>query len=87
MCVCVDVLVSLCPCVTHSRVCVLGVGLCTRASEQARNESACEILRAAGVGNKDLDASQEFHHCFFFGDLNYRVNIGRQPIGGHIEVR
>lgn len=41
----------------------------------ARNKSCEEILSGARVGNRLLDASAQHHHTFFFGDLNYRVDL------------
>eukprot|EP00035_Acanthoeca_spectabilis_P028507 m.471030 g.471030 ORF g.471030 m.471030 type:complete len:635 (+) comp30503_c0_seq1:218-2122(+) len=41
----------------------------------ARNKSCEEILSGARVGNRLLDATTQHHHTFFFGDLNYRVDL------------
>ena len=51
----------------------------------ARNQSVAEILRGAHVGHPDCDLTQQFHHVFFFGDLNYRIDLSVAPTGGHIE--
>jgi hypothetical protein len=37
------------------------------------------------VGQRDCDLTQQFHHVFFFGDLNYRIDLSVAPPGGHIE--
>lgn len=51
----------------------------------ARNSSITEILRGANVGNLDCDLTEQFHHMFFFGDLNYRVDFATTPKGGHTD--
>ena len=53
------------------------------AHAKARNASCEQILKGARLGNKDYDASAQFHHCFWFGDLNYRVDIEAPPRCGH----
>jgi len=40
-----------------------------------RNDSVREIFQGARMGNKQLDAASQFHHCFFMGDMNYRTNL------------
>jgi hypothetical protein len=42
-----------------------------------RNANVAEILcaRGARVGEKWLDPTVQFDHCFFMGDLNYRVDL------------
>ena len=42
-----------------------------------RNHNVRNILKGISLGSKDLnfcDASNHFHHLFFFGDLNYRID-------------
>eukprot|EP00753_Platysulcus_tardus_P021908 PLAT9164.1.p1 GENE.PLAT9164.1~~PLAT9164.1.p1 ORF type:complete len:1966 (-),score=1089.21 PLAT9164.1:159-5909(-) len=41
----------------------------------ARNQNVGEILGGARVGIKELDATTQFAHCFWMGDLNYRVDM------------
>lgn len=40
-----------------------------------RNASVAEIFHGARIGRKALDLGSQFHHCFFMGDMNYRVDI------------
>lgn len=41
-----------------------------------RNHDVFEILRAcSAAGKQRLDIAQRYHHCFLFGDLNYRINM------------
>ena len=40
-----------------------------------RNRMAMEVQAGARVGNKLLDPSSQFHHTFWAGDLNYRVEF------------
>jgi len=43
---------------------------------KARNDMCREILKETrGIGVRHLDVASEFDHCFWFGDLNYRVNL------------
>eukprot|EP00729_Bicosta_minor_P012135 gene12135-8459_t len=41
----------------------------------ARNASVEEILSGARVGDTTIDPAVQFHHCFVFGDLNYRSDV------------
>ena len=41
-----------------------------------RNQNFHDILRGLSVGHKgygDFDLTNQFHHMFFLGDLNYRI--------------
>ena len=41
-----------------------------------RNQNFRDIVKGLGLGPKNLgmfDSSNQFHHMFFFGDLNYRL--------------
>jgi hypothetical protein len=40
-----------------------------------RNRSCEQVLAGARVCDRALDASCQHHHTFFFGDLNYRVDL------------
>ncbi|CAN0473260.1 unnamed protein product, partial [Ascophyllum nodosum] len=41
-----------------------------------RNASCAEILQGARLGERpSVDLDMQFHHVFWFGDLNYRVNF------------
>ena len=48
---------------------------------KARNSDCREILREALVGNKQLDVISQFDHCFWLGDLNYRVDVDGSKAG------
>lgn len=39
-----------------------------------RNRNVAEILNGIRLGNWDVDIDQQHHHCFFFGDMNYRID-------------
>lgn len=57
----------------------VGCHLCAHEGQQhynARNSSCAEILEGARLGNRMTDVSLNGHHCFFMGDLNYRVDFG-----------
>jgi len=34
------------------------------------------ILKGCRIDNTDIDLANQFHHAFFFGDLNYRIDLG-----------
>ena len=40
-----------------------------------RNANVRAILKGARVGNKELDLGCQFHHAFWFGDMNYRLQF------------
>jgi hypothetical protein len=40
-----------------------------------RNGNCEEICRNARIANKQLDVISQFDHCFFLGDLNYRIDL------------
>lgn len=40
-----------------------------------RNADCASILGSTGVGLKRVQLDCQFDHCFFFGDLNYRVDL------------
>jgi endonuclease/exonuclease/phosphatase family metal-dependent hydrolase len=49
--------------------------LAAHASEtNNRNSDIASILKTLGLGNPNYDTGHQFHHCFFMGDLNYRLN-------------
>lgn len=57
---------------------ILFVG-CHLASSQertaVRNTNILEIVDSLKIGNKELDIFSQFHHVFWMGDLNYRVDL------------
>ena len=62
----------------------VGCHLCAHEGQQhynARNSSCAEILEGARLGNRMTDVSLNGHHCFFMGDLNYRVDFGVLDLG------
>jgi len=40
-----------------------------------RNTVVSEIMNRIQLANKDSDLASQFHHVFFFGDLNYRLEM------------
>lgn len=45
-----------------------------------RNDSCVEILQGARLGDRrNVDVDSQFHHVFWFGDMNYRISFGLQP--------
>ncbi|OQR98644.1 phosphatidylinositol-3,4,5-trisphosphate 5-phosphatase [Achlya hypogyna] len=40
-----------------------------------RNSDCAEILNGARVGLKSLSIDHQFDHAFWFGDMNYRINL------------
>ena len=48
-----------------------------RGEQAARNSHVSTIVQKVRHGNPDLDITHQFHHCFWFGDLNYRIDVAR----------
>jgi hypothetical protein len=48
------------------------------AHQLRREQDAGSILCGCRLGNKVLDAGHQFHHCFWFGDLNTRLRPSMQ---------
>lgn len=44
-----------------------------------RNNDVGHILKSLGLGNPNYDAGHQFDHCFFMGDLNYRIESFPYP--------
>jgi endonuclease/exonuclease/phosphatase family metal-dependent hydrolase len=42
---------------------------------EQRNASIVEILGGVRAGDKRIDISEQFHHVFWMGDMNYRVTF------------
>eukprot|EP01062_Namystynia_karyoxenos_P077343 TRINITY_DN7763_c0_g1_i1.p1 TRINITY_DN7763_c0_g1~~TRINITY_DN7763_c0_g1_i1.p1 ORF type:complete len:775 (+),score=393.07 TRINITY_DN7763_c0_g1_i1:103-2325(+) len=40
-----------------------------------RNINVAEIVNQIQLANKDIDLCSQFHHVFFMGDMNYRVEM------------
>ena len=73
VCVCVCVCVCMCVCTCD------GVGL----SISRRNNNFHDILKGlVGLKQKKqlstFDLTLQFHHLFWFGDLNYRVDLAAE---------
>eukprot|EP00903_Cladosiphon_okamuranus_P016984 g15656.t1 len=54
-----------------------------------RNSSCAEILQGARLGDRRfVDVDSQFHHVFWLGDMNYRINfgLGMQPEEQHARV-
>ncbi|CAK4717329.1 unnamed protein product [Aphanomyces euteiches] len=43
---------------------------------ERRNNDVAEILNGARLGQKSIELDHQFDHAFWFGDMNYRVNLG-----------
>jgi hypothetical protein len=56
---------------------------CHLAAHQAekfltrRNSDTAEIMAEARMHDKLVDLGSQYHHVFWFGDLNYRVDLGQ----------
>jgi hypothetical protein len=42
---------------------------------EERNASIVEILGGVRAGDKDIDITEQFHHVFWMGDMNYRITF------------
>lgn len=46
---------------------------------ERRNQDYHEICSQIKVGNRHLGLDAQFHHAFWMGDLNYRLNVASNP--------
>jgi hypothetical protein len=60
----------------ETSMCFVACQLAARQERTAmRNTNLEEIIDCLQLSNKDTDFTQQFHHVFFFGDFNYRVEM------------
>jgi phosphatidylinositol-3,4,5-trisphosphate 5-phosphatase 2 len=52
-----------------------------------RNQDFGELMEGLGLGLKKVDLSNQFHHVFWLGDLNYRVDFTREKILQLLKMR
>lgn len=45
-----------------------------------RNSNYSEIIGGIRIGKKNIDLLNQFHHIFWFGDLNYRIDLFREEV-------
>eukprot|EP00026_Physarum_polycephalum_P003984 Phypoly_transcript_04001.p1 GENE.Phypoly_transcript_04001~~Phypoly_transcript_04001.p1 ORF type:complete len:604 (+),score=58.19 Phypoly_transcript_04001:159-1970(+) len=45
-----------------------------------RNSNYREIVDGIQIGKKNIDMLNQFHHMFWFGDLNYRIELFREEV-------
>jgi len=45
-----------------------------------RNSNYSEIIGGIRIGKKNIDLMNQFHHMFWFGDLNYRIDLHREEV-------
>lgn len=46
----------------------------------ARNDNYCTIANNLHLSKSGFDLTSQFHVLFWFGDLNYRINIPRSDV-------
>ena len=60
----------------NSSLCFVGAHLAARPERLAeRNANFADILEGLRLGRKEFELTQQFHHVFWAGDLNYRVEL------------
>lgn len=65
--------------VGDSRVCFINSHLAAHQDKtKSRNANVEEILKGVRLGYKGFDVINQFHHVFWIGDLNYRLNYAHQ---------
>lgn len=70
-----------CPCVQRSPSGTLSLAASRFSPPPRRNQNYLDILRLLSLGDKQLgsfDISLRFTHLFWFGDLNYRLDMDVQ---------
>lgn len=64
----------------NTTFCFIAVHLAAHATETMnRNLDITSILKTLNLGNPNYDVGHQFHHCFFMGDMNYRVDLKDWP--------
>eukprot|EP01061_Rhynchopus_euleeides_P032639 TRINITY_DN5429_c0_g1_i2.p1 TRINITY_DN5429_c0_g1~~TRINITY_DN5429_c0_g1_i2.p1 ORF type:complete len:643 (+),score=144.04 TRINITY_DN5429_c0_g1_i2:238-2166(+) len=68
--------------IRETRVCFVGCHLAAHQDRwEARNRDHLEIIAGCrGLGLKDFWLTNEFHHVFWTGDLNYRIDYARDEV-------
>lgn len=74
---------------------VYDIGLCfvtahheaMQAEVEGRNMDFGNIVDKMNLGNKDIDLLSQFDHCFWFGDLNYRLDLPMEECKKRIEKK
>eukprot|EP01065_Artemidia_motanka_P037848 TRINITY_DN46754_c0_g1_i1.p1 TRINITY_DN46754_c0_g1~~TRINITY_DN46754_c0_g1_i1.p1 ORF type:complete len:854 (+),score=166.02 TRINITY_DN46754_c0_g1_i1:57-2618(+) len=65
--------------VRNTSLCFVSCHLAAHAPHLARRNADCqEILRNGRLRNTAADAASQFDHCFWLGDLNYRIQFAGQ---------
>jgi hypothetical protein len=62
----------------NTSLCFVSCHLAAHEAEKfhkARNEDCHEIMDGCRVGKASLDLASQYHHAFWFGDLNYRIDL------------
>lgn len=65
------------------RLCFLNCHLAAHADAQymaRRHQDAQDIINGIKLGNSSVDMTSQFHHVFWFGDLNYRIDLERPQV-------
>ena len=52
-----------------------------------RNDNVERIFQNLRLHVKEVDLNNQFNHIFFFGDLNYRIDMGRDEVLATIECK
>lgn len=65
----------------NTTFCFIAVHLAAHDTETMnRNMDIAAILKTLNLGNPNYDVGHQFHHCFFIGDMNYRVSLKDRAI-------
>jgi hypothetical protein len=67
----------------ESSFCFVGSHLAAHLEHvKQRNSDFCEIIEgvSSNIGHKDMEIGTEFHHVFWCGDLNYRLDMDRNAV-------
>jgi hypothetical protein len=69
-------------------VCFINCHMAAHQNEiLARNTDAVLISKNLKLGNKNYDVTHQFHHTFWIGDLNYRINLTKDEVVQYLDKK
>eukprot|EP01103_Thecamoeba_quadrilineata_P011909 TRINITY_DN2956_c0_g1_i1.p1 TRINITY_DN2956_c0_g1~~TRINITY_DN2956_c0_g1_i1.p1 ORF type:complete len:952 (-),score=192.20 TRINITY_DN2956_c0_g1_i1:966-3821(-) len=65
----------------NTKLCFISCHLAAHQEKhELRNSNYTDILKGLKLGDGPFNATYSFHHVFWFGDLNYRIDLSRDQV-------